>query len=141
MLIPGPGGVMYTTAPADGSAQGGMQQGAPQMSYSSVGSGMQASSGVPGGQGYQVAPAGSVQMASGSVAAQPQAADPMAYAKLAGYGQQGELSDDGTPSTLITSQNIPYLTLSATCRGVEGSSKRTVFCRSSWWGTNVCPHC
>lgn len=89
MLIPGPGGVMYTTAPADGSAQGGMQQGAPQMSYSSVGSGMQASSGVPGGQGYQVAPAGGVQMASGSVAAQPQAADPMAYAKLAGYGQQG----------------------------------------------------
>jgi hypothetical protein len=77
MLIPGPGGVMYAAAPADGSQ--GMQQGA-QMSYGMAAGGVQG--------GYQLASSG-MQMTGGGVAAQPQAADPMAYAKLAGYGQQG----------------------------------------------------
>ena len=77
---------MYAATPADGTVQG-MQAAPQQMSYG----GMAAGSTMPqAGGAYQVASAGGMQMGTG-VSGQPQAADPMAYAKLAGYGQQGVL--------------------------------------------------
>ena len=86
MMIAGPGGVMYAAA-ADGSAQG-MPQAAPQMAYGAPG--MAGGGSMPqGGGGYQMAATGGMPLAGSSVTTQPQAADPMAYAKLAGYGQQG----------------------------------------------------
>lgn len=114
MLIPGPGGMMYAAAPADGSGQGVQQQGAPQMSYGAHG--MQG--GMPAGAGYQVASAGGMQMAGG-VAGQPQAADPMAYAKLAGYGQQGVICPSKRIECPSSVHHVHILTLEAAgaCRG------------------------
>lgn len=115
VLVQGPGGVMYAAAPAGGGigdvgaqqqqqqqpAQGPQYAPAMQASYGGgmgggqlvQGGGVGGPVGVQGGTGsqYQVAPSGGMQLSSNPVV-QTQAADPVAYAKLAGYGQQGAVA-------------------------------------------------
>jgi hypothetical protein len=132
-----PGGVM---APAMGAGAGSqLLQAAP--GVAGPGGGGPQGGGVGGAPTYQVAPSAGLQL-PGSAVVQSQAADPVAYAKLAGYGQQGAAPLTAAPRTqhplLYCTQHcrVPAVRCALLCRRLQGKHV-TVLCDRGCAGPDV----